>query len=51
MAVVATLSELRKVLPTLLNRSLRLEIRNQEEEKLLNIRGQLPQASLNLPLD
>lgn len=38
-------------MPTLLDRTFRLKICNQQEQKLLNINRQLPQASSNLLLD
>jgi hypothetical protein len=51
MAVVPIISQGRKVSPALLDRSVRLEIRNKQEEELLDIGGQLQQAALDLPLD
>jgi hypothetical protein len=50
-AVVPILPKRGEISPTLLDRTVCLEIRDQEVEKLLDIGRQFPQATLNVPLD
>jgi hypothetical protein len=50
-AVVPILPKRGEIHPTLLDRAIRLQIRDQEVEKLLDIGRQLPQTTLHFPLD
>ncbi len=51
MAVVPVVSERGKVPPALLDRSVCLEIRHEQVEKLLNVWRQSSQTTLDLPFD